>query len=102
MRDAIQPSAPAERNTDDAKTALAAGIVSVVLIFPIGMVLGPMAVWSGASALRRINEADPGRRGARIAVAGIVLGLIACCMGASILVAEVTSFLLSGALIPAV
>ena len=92
---------PAERNPDDARTALAAGIVAVVLVFPIGLVLGPLAVWSGVSALRRINEADPRGHGARLAVAGLVLGAIASCFAAAMLMAEVISFALTGALIPA-
>jgi len=86
---------------DDAKTALAAGIVAVVLVFPIGIVLGPLAVWSGKSALRRITRADPAGRGAKLAVAGIVLGVIASCFGAAILIGEAVSLVLTGALIPA-
>src|SRR2546428_13653073 len=91
---------PAERNPDDARTALAAGIVAVVLVFPIGLGLGPLAVWSGVSALRRINEADPRGHGARLAVAGLGLGTIAPSFAPAMLIGEVTLFALTAGSIP--
>jgi uncharacterized Tic20 family protein len=99
--DAIQPAEPPKRYRDDAGTALAAGIVSVVLVFPIGIVLGPLAVWSGVTALRGISSVDQGRGGAKLAVAGIVVGAVASCLGALMVVAEIVSLLGTGGLIPA-
>lgn len=84
-----------------AATAFVAGIVGVLLLWPLGVVLGPLAVWSGISARRRIETAGGRLVGSRLAVAGIVIGSTVCALSALMLLAEVVVFLLTGGLIPA-
>jgi hypothetical protein len=84
-----------------AKTALAAGIVGLLLLFPFGPLLGPMALWSGITARRRIQAADGKLSGSGLAAAGIVIGAIVCALSVSMVIAEVVTFMLTGGLIPA-
>jgi len=84
-----------------AKTALAAGIVGLLLLWPFGLMLGPLALWSGISARRRIEATDGKLAGAGLAMAGIVIGAIVSALSALMLLAEVASFMLTGGLIPA-
>jgi uncharacterized Tic20 family protein len=82
-------------------TALVTGIVGLLLIFPFGVLLGPLALWSGVSARRRIQRADGKLRGSRLALAGIVIGSIVCALSALMVLAEVASLLSTGDLLPA-
>jgi len=79
---------------------LVLGICSIVLIYPLGILLGPLAVWFGITALRRIRSAS-GLDGSGLAVASIVMGAIVCGLYALILLVELAAFLLTGGLIPA-
>jgi uncharacterized protein DUF4190 len=80
---------------------LVLGICSILLIYPFGVLLGPLALWFGITALRRINRSGRGLAGSGLAVAGIVMGAIVCGLYALILLAELAAFLLTGSLIPA-
>jgi uncharacterized Tic20 family protein len=84
-----------------AVTALVAGIVGVLLLWPLGVMLGPLAFWSGISARRRIETAGGRLVGSRLAVAGIVIGSTVCVLSALILLAEVVVFISTGGFIPA-
>jgi uncharacterized Tic20 family protein len=84
-----------------AKTALAAGIVGLLLLFPFGLLLGPMALWSGISARRRIQAAGGTLVGSGLAGAGALIGAIVCAMSVSMMLAEGVTFALTGGLIPA-
>jgi uncharacterized Tic20 family protein len=84
-----------------AKTALAAGLVGLLLLFPFGPLLGPMALWSGLTARRRIQAAGGKMAGSGVAMAGIVIGAIVCALSVSMVIAEVATFMLTGGLIPA-
>jgi len=85
----------------DAKTALAAGIVGVLLIWPLGILLGPLAIWSGVAGRRRIRVAGGRLAGDRLAVAGIVLGSFVSGVFVLTVLAEVWVFVSTGSLIPA-
>jgi hypothetical protein len=82
-------------------TALVTGIVGLLLIFPFGVLLGPLALWSGISAQRRIQRADGKLHGSGRAVAGIVIGSIVSALSASMVLAEAVSLILTGGPIPA-
>jgi uncharacterized Tic20 family protein len=84
-----------------AKTALAASIVGLVLIWPFGIVLGPFAVWSGISARYRIQAAGGRLRGLTMAAAAIAIGSVVCALCALGLLAELVSFVSTGSWIPA-
>ena len=85
----------------DAKTALATGIVAVLLLWPFGILLGPLAIWSGMSARRRIQAAGGKLAGDQLALAGMVIGSGVCGVCALLVLAEVGAFLSTGSLIPA-
>jgi len=70
-------------------------------MYPLGVVLGPLALWFGISALRRIQMVNSNLGGLGFAVAGIVMGAIVSGLYALILFFEVVVFLLTGGLIPA-
>src|SRR5258708_40042776 len=59
-----------------AKTALAAGIVGLLLVWPFGLLLGPLALWSGISAQRRIQASGGKLAGSGLAMAGAVMGAV--------------------------
>jgi uncharacterized Tic20 family protein len=84
-----------------AKTAIAAGIVGLILLWPFGLLLGPMALWSGISAQRRIRESGGKLAGSGLAVAGVVIGAVVCALSVAMLLAELISLLSTGSLIPA-
>src|SRR5260370_40663805 len=54
-----------------AKTALAAAIVGLLLLWPFGLLLGPLALWSGISAQRRLQASGGKLAGSGPAVAGV-------------------------------
>ena len=92
---------PAKRREARATAALVLGICCIVLIYPLGVVLGPLALWFGISALRRVQRANGNLGGLGFAIAGIVMGAIVSAFYALILFFEVVVFLLTGGPIPA-
>ena len=58
--------------------ATVVGALSVVLFFPFGPVLGPIAIVMGRGARRRAMDGAPGKG---FATAGIVLGVIGLAAG---------------------
>jgi hypothetical protein len=84
-----------------AKTALAAGIVGLLLLWPLGLMLGPLAVWSGISAQRRVQASGGKLGGAGLATAAVLIGAIVCALSAAMVLAEVVAFIWTGSLIPA-
>src|SRR5260370_23878219 len=84
-----------------AKTALAAGIVGLLLVWPFGLLLGPLALWSGISAQRRIQASGGKLAGSGLAMAGGVMGAVVCALSAALLLAEFIALLLTSSLIPA-
>jgi hypothetical protein len=95
-------SAPAARtNEPRATVALIIGILSLVLIYPLGIALGPIALWLGISALRRINRGVGSRGGLGLAIAGVATSGVTCGLYALVLMLEVASLVLTGQLIPA-
>jgi hypothetical protein len=98
---------PAERTSRTAIrepraiAALALGALSLVLIWPFGVFLGPVGLWFGISALRRITGSGGHRVGLGPAVAGVTMsGVVCACYGLA-LAAEIASVLLTGGPIPA-
>jgi hypothetical protein len=95
-------SSPAIRtNEPRAIAALIIGILSLVFIYPLGIALGPIALWLGISALRRINRSGGSRGGLGLAIAGVATSGVTCGLYALVLILEVVSLLLTGQLIPA-
>jgi hypothetical protein len=84
-----------------ARWALALGVGSVALIYPLGIVLGPTALLFGVSVLRRIRESGGTLRGARQAKAGAICGGFVTAFYLVALSAELAALLLSGSFIPA-
>jgi hypothetical protein len=80
-----RPDAP-ERNRK-AVVATVVGALSVVLFFPFGPVLGPIAIVMGRNARRR---AMGGASGKGLATAGVVLGAIGLVSGAYVWVVAST------------
>jgi hypothetical protein len=100
LREVPRPAAvgPAETR---ALWARGVGIASVVLVYPLGVVLGPLSLWLGRSAIRRVNrgEAPPSDIGP--AAAGAVIGALVCGAYLFWALAEVVAILLFGSPIPA-
>jgi uncharacterized protein YqgC (DUF456 family) len=95
-------SSPAPRTNElRATAALIVGILSLVLIYPLGILLGPLALWLGVSAIRRINRGGGSRGGLGSAVAGVATSGVTCGLYTVALLLEVASLLLTGQLIPA-
>jgi hypothetical protein len=83
-----------------ARWALAMGIASVVLIWPLGVVLGPLALLFGISVVRHINASGGALAGARLARAGAICGGIVIGVYLLALLAELAAILLTGSAIP--
>jgi hypothetical protein len=96
-----QPATPTTRTDSRAIAALVLGICSIVLIYPLGILLGPLALGFGITALRRINRNGRRPAGSGIAIAGIVMGVIVSGFYALIVFFEAVAFVLTGGLIPA-
>ncbi|HEY6532225.1 MAG TPA: DUF4190 domain-containing protein [Acidimicrobiales bacterium] len=66
------------RREGTAVTALVLGILSLVCGFVglFGVVLGPIAIWLGVSARRKIERSNGARTGEGLAIAAVVLGAI--------------------------
>lgn len=84
-----------------ADTALAAGVLSLVLIWPFGILLGPLAVALGWRALHRIHRSRGMLGGTQRAIAGIALGGVVCSLYVCAAIAEIASIMLFGQAIPA-
>ena len=91
----------ATRHEARAIAALVLGICSLVLIYPLGILLGPLALWFGITGLRRINRSGRRLVGSGKAIAGVVMGAVVCAFYALVAFFEVVAFLLTGGLIPA-
>ena len=91
---------PFDRETR-ADVALAVGIVSLVLIWPLGILLGPLALGLGGSARRRIGRSHGMLGGTQTAIAGIALGGVVCGLYACVVIVEIASIILFGQAIPA-
>ena len=83
-----------------ARWVLAMGIASVVLIWPFGIVLGPLALLFGISVVRHINGSGGALAGARQARAGAICGGIVIGIYLLALLAELAAILLTGSAIP--
>jgi uncharacterized Tic20 family protein len=86
-----------ENRASDALTFAILG----VLLWPFGLLLGPVAVVRGISARHRIEASGGELIGANVALAAIVLGVAGSCLAYAALAAEVASLILTGGLIPA-
>ena len=71
----------------DAVVAAVVGVLSVVLFFPFGPVLGPIAIVFGRNARRRAMD---GAAGMGFATAGVVLGVIGLVFGGIVWIAAAT------------
>jgi ABC-type dipeptide/oligopeptide/nickel transport system permease component len=94
-------TAPAKRHEARAIASLVLGICSIVLIYPLGILLGPLALWFGISGFRRINRSGRALGGSGLAIAGIVMGAIVCALYALIVFFELVAFVLTGGPMPA-
>ena len=80
---------------------MALGLVSIVLIWPIGIALGPLALVLGLMSLFRIHGSEGRLKGFGLAVAGLVMGVVVSGFYGFIADAEILAILLSGSPIPA-
>jgi Domain of unknown function (DUF4190) len=94
-------TAPAKSHEARAIAALVLGICAIVLIYPLGILLGPMALWFGITGLRRINRSGRALAGSGQAIAGIVMGAIVCALYALIVFFELVAVVLTGGPMPA-
>jgi hypothetical protein len=83
-----------------ARWALALGIASVVLIWPFGIVLGPLALLFGISAVRHVNANGGTLTGARLARAGAICGGSVTALYLLALLTELAAIPLFGSAIP--
>jgi hypothetical protein len=81
--------------------ALVLGIAAIVLVWPLGILLGPAAFWVGVSAVRRINRAPGLLRGGGRARAGAIIGGSISGMYLLWVLADVVAIFMFGSAIPA-
>jgi hypothetical protein len=81
--------------------AFVIGIVSIPLIYPLGILLGPLGLWLGITSYRRINRNAGRLSGSGLAIAGITTGGIVCAFYTAALLFELLALTLFGSLIPA-
>jgi hypothetical protein len=77
-----------------ATAALVLGIATFV-VFPLAILLGPIALVLGIQALRQVKGSPPGTPGQGMAIAGIVLGGIGIAVGLTVVMAAVVFVLVS-------
>ena len=77
------------------------GIASIPLIYPLGILLGPLGLWLGISSYRRINRNAGTLTGSGFAISGIAASGIVCGFYVAVLFFELLAFTLFGSLIPA-
>jgi len=83
----VPPRPDVPTRNPDAVVATVVGVLSVVLFFPFGPVLGPIAIVIGRGARRRAMD---GARGQGLATAGVVLGAIGLVVGGFVWIAAAT------------
>ena len=100
---AIEAPAAAAPPVTEARAALAPilGIAAVVLVWPLGILLGPAAFWVGVSAVRRINRTPRILAGAGRARAGLIIGAAVSGMYLFWVLADVLAIFMSGSPLPA-
>jgi len=81
--------------------AFIVGVSSIPLIYPLGILLGPIGLWMSIWAYRRINRPGSNLAGSGLAIAGIATSGIVCGFYAAVLLFELLSLTLFGSLIPA-
>jgi len=81
--------------------ALVLGVAAVVLVWPLGILLGPAAFWVGISAVRRINRAPGLLTGGGRARAGAIIGAVVSGMYLFWVLADVVAIFMFGSAIPA-
>ena len=81
--------------------ALVLAIAAVVLVWPLGILLGPAAFWVGISAVRRINRARGLLVGEGRARAGAIIGAVVSSMYLFWILADVVATFMFGSPIPA-
>jgi hypothetical protein len=81
--------------------AIILGIAAVVLVWPLGILLGPAAFWVGVSAVRRINRAPGLLSGGGRARAGAIIGAVISGMYLFWVLADVVAIFMFGSPIPA-
>jgi hypothetical protein len=81
--------------------ALVLAIAAVVLVWPLGILLGPAAFWVGVSAVRRINRAPGLLTGGGRARAGTIIGAVVSGMYLFWILADVVAIFMFGSPIPA-
>ena len=81
--------------------ALVLGVAAVVLVWPLGLLLGPVAFWVGISAVRRINRAPGLLIGGGRARAGAIIGAVISGMYLFWVLADVVAIFMFGSPIPA-
>lgn len=88
------------RGEPRAAWSFAFGVVSIVVL-PVGVIMGPLALMIGIGALRRIRNGAGLLTGVDCAVTGVVLGAVVTGLYMAVVGAEVASILLFGSPIPA-
>jgi hypothetical protein len=73
----------------------------MVLIWPFGILLGPLSLWLGTSAARRINQRGRELTGNRLAQPAAVMGAIVCGSYLFWVLADVAAVFLFGSPFPA-
>jgi hypothetical protein len=81
--------------------AIILGVAAVLLVWPLGILLGPAAFRVGVSAVRRINRAPGLLTGGGRAQAGAIIGAVISGMYLFWVVAEVVAIFMFGSPIPA-
>jgi hypothetical protein len=81
--------------------ALILAIAAVVLVWPLGILLGPAAFWVGVSAVRRINRAPGLLTGGGRAQVGATIGAVISGMYLFWILADVVAIFMFGSPIPA-
>lgn len=84
-----------------AGVGLALAIGAVLLIWPLGILLGPAALWVSLAALGRIKRAGGDLSGFGMAASAAILGCSVCGMYLFVLAMESAAVLTFGDLIPA-
>jgi hypothetical protein len=87
--------APVDRR---AITSLSVAIVGIAFGLPFGLpglVLGPVAYFTGRSAIARIDSSQGTREGRSLAATGWVLGVVATTIGALVSLAWLVALLVS-------
>jgi hypothetical protein len=83
-----------------ATNALAMAVASL-LIFPLGVVLGPAALFFGIRAIRRISRSEGRLTGQPSAIVATAIAAVVCALWSVVLIAEIVVLVGTGGLIPA-